>query len=80
MHSSAKRIAGSLLAAAVASDGNPLAARFRRGRASRPRSSAWSPPVCSSSRRLAMSRAADLPCFWMSKGPAGTVLGRDPRP
>jgi hypothetical protein len=34
--------------------------------------SAWSPPVCGSSRRLAMSHTADLQCSWISRGIAGT--------
>ena len=34
--------------------------------------SEWSPPVCGSSRRLAMSHTADLPCFSILRETAGT--------
>ena len=38
--------------------------------------SAWWSPVCGSSRRLAMSLTADLRCFWILKGTAGTSWTR----
>jgi len=37
--------------------------------------SVWSPPACSSSRRLAISHTADSQCFWILRGTAGISWG-----
>ena len=55
----------------------PAVRRSRRNVLARRRfrycpTSAWSPPVCDSSRRLAMSHTADLQYFWILRGTAGT--------